>query len=145
MKHTPTVSGVPITSHIFHGSKSDGFHGQRQIVRETKLLIPRLGTVGQRNPLESSGRGTDIQLSSPSSLQRLALQEAAAMIQLAVFFHGSKLNEFHQLRHNLAKIGFHTQSIRQLRQNVAPSSADSRAEKYRNRPEHFSGTARHGG
>ena len=33
MKHTPTASVVPITSHIFHGSKNVHFQGLGQIVR----------------------------------------------------------------------------------------------------------------
>jgi len=145
MKHTPTESSVPITSHIFHRSKSSRDQGAGTNRSRTNSLVPRHSTLDQRNPFESPSGRTDVQLSSPSGPERLALQKAAAMIKLTVLFDGSKFNELHQLGQNLAKIGVHAQSIRQLRQNMAPASSNSRAKEYGNRPEHFSGTTRHRG
>ena len=101
--------------------------------------------MSQGNPLESPRCRTDVQLASPSGLKRLALQKTAAMIELTVFFDGSKLNKFRQLRQHLAKIGVHSQSIRQLRQNMTPSSTNSRAEEYSDRSKYSPRTTRHGG
>ena len=99
----------------------------------------------QGNPLEPPRCRTDVQFSSPSGLKRLALHEAAAMIKLTVFLDGSKLNKFRQMRKYPAKIGVESQPIRQLRQNMAPASTNSRAEEYSNRTKHLSGTTRHRG
>ena len=67
------------------------------------------------------------------------------MIELTVFHDGSKLNKFRQLRKYPAKIGIDSQPIRQLSQNMAPTSTNSRAEEYRKRTKHPSGTTRHRG
>lgn len=101
--------------------------------------------MSQGNPLEPPSCRTDVQFSSPSGLKRLALQEAAGMIELTVFLDGLKLYKFRQQRKYPAKIGVDSQPIRQLSQNMAPASTNSRAKEYSDGTKHPSGTTRHGG